>query len=192
MEKVNEIMVDGRVVYIGFRGNRAFFTMYVKKDREYYPQFFCDKKTAESLVLRERYVVYGHAKIFIFRKDEKTAPSQVLIADKVEKKPTLTEKRFGVRGKFFSGFDATAYFTGTIRNVRSEGAWTRLSLDLEAPENVRSRIQLSMKNTRKGTELKDGDHVCCVCNLETKERIFDGERKKYIDFLVQDVAVIPE
>ena len=108
----------------------------------------------------------------------------------IERRKTLTEEKFGVKGKFYSFPSCSVCFTGKISKIKEETDWVRYSIILDSNGANSIPITASMKKIDRMPAINDGDHVGIVGSLATPMKMIDGKKVCFENIMVDDIAVI--
>ncbi len=191
---VNEIVASGRIITIKERKNGdKIVTLITKNGRDVFLRFVCSKGVLPELNDHAHVQITGHVISVAYRDDNKKFhQDQSFVADEIIPSPTLTEKKFGVKGKFFAYPECAAYLKGTVKKVLDEGEWVRLILhiDEERKDRKPATVRLSMKKLSRQPELKKGDTICAVCTVTTPKKMIDGKATYFEDLLISDLAKV--
>ena len=169
----------------------GFIRGYIKNGIDVYPGIFIPKKAFVDLKYHSRVHIIGHINSRYITKNGKRRKVQQLIADKIEYEPTLTEKVFGEKGKFFEAQYIKIMLKGKIKDIIEENNWYRYKINVSDTEREKILI-VNMKKLERHPKVKVGDTVCMVCAYSTPKKVINEEDVVYEDIIVSDLAIVEE
>ena len=192
MEKQNQVYARGRLISTRERkdGTVVIVVRSVNGKRDIFPRFYCTKDKLPKLSNHAQVEITGHFESSRFRNDEgKMETSQRLIADEIIPARTMTEVKFGVKGKFFYPPEVTALIQGTVTSVKDEGGWYRYIIDITNGSR-KNTIRVSMKELERMPVITKGTNICAVCVMSTPMKVLEGDKNYFEDVIITDLAVI--
>ncbi len=190
MPNRNEIIARGRVVNMTDRNeNQKLLTVFSMSGKPVYIRFFCDSNLVKTLKPHSRVEIKGHAVTSRIKNGKKNIVSQNFIADEISPEVTMTEKHFGIKGKFFEPLTVKVLISGVVSKVVDEETWIRFSVDTADSDEEKNIIPLNMKKVDRQPNIEEGDKVYVVCGLSSPKKNIDGNVLSFEDLIVLDIAV---
>ncbi len=190
---INEIRVLGRLISLHANNDgSAIITVLTRNGKDVFIRFYCAPGKLPELERHARICVIGHVNCFSRRTDAGYRNVQQFVADKVYKDTTMTEKKYGVAGRFFAPFSCEIYIKGVVRSVTSSGNdWLAYNVEVDGDkDDMRpSVVKLNMKKVDRQPEINAGDVIYTVCSLSTPKKVLDGETVYFSNIVISDIAV---
>ncbi|MCR5670734.1 MAG: hypothetical protein K6G10_06980 [Butyrivibrio sp.] len=133
--------------------------------------------------------IKGHVEAMPYTSaDGSKRTKQQFIADEINPRISQCEMIFGKdnKGKFGVPLCCIVHLSGTIRTAKKEkmhdGEWMRYVLDTTANgKPTTASLSHKLSDVPGLTEeYKQGDTICCVCNVETRYKVYNG--RTHADF----------
>lgn len=168
------------------------------RKHDIFPHCICRKDLLPPSILsgdKVRVSISGHFERSIRNLRGKKVPSQQIIVDTIEEDTTMAEKAFGKKGKFYNEYAIKAYLSGPVVKFTTEQhkngrEWARIVVNTGGTvDDEKNSLSMSMPVPDRMPEIKVGDVIYCVCNMDTPEKMFEGKRERYEDILVMDIAI---
>lgn len=189
-KNINEFEMSCRVInMVKHEGGTGFIRGYIKDGIDIYPGVYIPKNVYKEFNHHSRVHIKGHLQTRTVKKDGQYRKIQQLVADSLVSEPTLTEKYFGCKGKFFSPSFIRICLQGTVVKVVDNGNWYRYKIDVS--DNDKSNvIVINMKKLERHLDVKAGDKICAVCTYTTPKKYINEEDVVYEDIIVSDLSIV--
>lgn len=190
---VNEIVVSGRAITTKETKNSEATITIVSKcgNNSSYIHFRCNKDIIPSYKHRAHVTVRGHVRSLRFKDGDRKRTGQVFVADEINTSRTLTDEKFGIKGRFFDDPQSKAYIKGVVKRIVDDGDWLRVSVEVDRDINNRnaSTVLMSMKKLDRQPKINIGDVLCVVAGIVTHKKTVEGKNIYFEDLVVQDFAI---
>ena len=189
---INEFTVTGRIIKKKEKENgdvRITVASRNGKD-DIFPHILCPKGLLPKCDNRVHVKISGHitASTAVWGNEQKLQYTQTLIADNITVDQTISEEKFGVRGRFYPRPAFELCLKGTVHSAREENGWMRYQVELPSRGDNKTLIRLSMNKLERQPDLKKGDEIYAVCGLTTPKKIINGKSVTFEDLIVIDMA----
>ena len=189
---VGEIKASGRVVSerLNSKGQKII-TIISKNTDDVYLRFYCDPEIVPPHNFHQHMTVEGHIEPTVYKDEEKKFRLTFhFVADKIEVSRTLTEERFGVKGKFFEYPNCRVNICGVIQNVTQNKDWIKILVRIKGKnQKGASNVLISMKKLERQPVLDKGRTIYAVCNVFSPKKEVRGKMEYFEDIIVSDIAI---
>ena len=185
---VNEFVITGRIINSRKRNNGSTtITVISRNGGDIYVHIQCRKGMLPEFENRTHVKVEGHIETANHMDSNKNLQhTQTFVADNVILDQTMSEDRFGIRGKFYLPPSCTIYLKGRINKVLDSGNWIRYQIE----DGMGNYIRSSMKKLDRQPEINPGDEVCIVGSLSTNRKEIKGRKATFEDIIVMDIGKV--
>lgn len=192
---INEVEITGRIVGKREKGkDTVSITLISYNGRDTYPKFLCRKELLPEIAEQPHIKLHikGHLESYNKKTPKGWIRQQRIVADEVNREETLTEKKFGAKGRFYKRAECFVNIKGKIRSVIDDGDWYRYLIEVDNDHISRhpSVLKVSMKKIDRQPLVINGDTVCCVCTVATNKKGEKGHERFYEDIIVLDITVL--
>lgn len=196
MQTMNKVTVSGRMITRNERGNNMQITVVSSNRVDVYIRFLIDpsmQDAVKDIPIRAHVNVEGYIRSYRF-KNQRTGKVEfytALVASSIEQQKTLAEDAFGVPGRFYRHPECQALIAGEVGNVIDGEEWIRYLIRVpnqSRPEQMEA-IQLSMRRIDRQPDIAKGDEIYAVCSISTPEKVLNGKKTTFLNFVVNDIAV---
>lgn len=188
---INEFEATGRIVSMKKYGNNStLITLFINNPtgRDAYPQFVCENKLLpQNLKHHTNVFIKGSVSVYPLY-DQHTGEKkywQRFSVSHMERAKTLTELKFGVKGKFAAESYMNIYLKGEIKEINTNKDWYNYLIFTGTHS-----LTVGMRKLERHLSLKEGDTICCVCKVSTIEKETKGQTVRFENILVTDLAKI--
>lgn len=191
---VNEIETTGRIISESKQKNgTTVITVYSDNGKGIYPKFVCRGNVLPEHGERARVKIKAHIEMHPVRIQGEWVKRQQFYADEITLEDTMTQTKFGIKGKFFSKPHTILYLMGKVQYVKKDGEWYRyiIEVDTDRKDRNSSDIHVSMRKTDRHPDVKEGMRICCVCNLSTPKKEINEKVQYFEDIIISDIAIVP-
>lgn len=188
------VNANGRVISEKPRKDgKVVLTLLVKKEkdagRNTYARFICDPSIIPEHRLRAHLKISGHLNRTFTHVGDNKLNSQEFIADTIEIDKTLTDKYFGVHGKFYAAENIEIALCGSIRNIREDNGWIRLLIDVSNTDETNS-IPISMRKPDRMPNIDKDKEVAVVATLSSPKKNIGGKDVYFENLIAIDIAMV--
>lgn len=190
---VNCLEIVGRVVNVFTKNDKKIMTVYSRNHMNdvYLYVELADEKA--PLNHHQAVSIKAHVDGYWYEDKEtgKRRNVQHFVADQISNARTCVESAFGVKGKFVEELALTYFIKGTLRGIKEDHGYQRLDIEtLSGAQKKHSHVRVSMKTPERDIGVRVGDNICCVCDVNSKNREVNGKERHFEDILVRDIGKV--
>ena len=187
----NVVIVRGRIVRERTSGSRELFTVcsHMNK-RDTFIHFECEKGMIPKHHPHALMCIEGHISSKRVKRNDRIVTQQYFVADKVELEKTMTEKYFGVKGKFFENHCADVFLNGIVVSSYEEDGWCRYTVNVGKDNKRDITVKLNAKKQERQQEINVGDRVCACCKVISSQKELGEKVINMESVMVDDLAVV--